>query len=334
MASGKMKVLALGSAILDVLANVEEDFLSTIEGEKGGMVMIDADTSDRLVARLPSCQKMLGGSAANTLFGLQRLGVPTTMLGKVGTDAEGEFYRNEYARIGGDVSRFKTTPEFRTGRCVSLITPDSERTMRTDLGAASTFKVTEITAEDFEGVTHFHVEGYMMFNFDVFLHVLKLAKDAGATISLDLSSFEVVNIFRDKLDDILNRYVDIVFANEDEARAFLGEKGELDAKGATAKLCEFCRISAVKLGRKGACIRSGNEVVFPGAELVTAVDTTGAGDLWQAGFLYGWLNGYSLETAGKMAAILGAEVVQVIGATIPPYRWEPIKTRFKNLILK
>ena len=153
MASGKLKVLALGSTILDILANVEEEFLSTIDGEKGGMVMIDAETSDRLVARLPSCQKMLGGSAANTLFGLQRLGMPTTMLGKVGTDAEGDFYRSEYARIGGDVSRFKTTSACRTGRCVSLITPDSERTMRTDLGAASTFKVTEITAADFEGVT-------------------------------------------------------------------------------------------------------------------------------------------------------------------------------------
>lgn len=332
MTSGKKKVLGFGSALLDVLANVEDDYLKTIGGEKGGMVMIDAKTADHLSATLPATRKVVGGSAANTIAGLQKLGMKTAFLGKVGADAEGDFYRAEFERMGGDASRFKTVADVRTGRCISLITPDSERTMRTDLGAAATFKVTEITAEDFRGISHVHVEGYMLFNMDVFLHVLKLAKDHGATVSLDLASFEVVRIFRDKLDDILRRYVDVVFANEDEAREFLGVKGEIDPAQAADALLEFCGTAAVKLGKRGACLKSAKETAIVSSELVTAIDTTGAGDLWQAGFLYAWLNGYSLETAGKMGAILGAEVVQVIGAAIPPFRWEPIRARFQKLI--
>lgn len=330
----KGKVLGVGSALLDILANVDDDFLKTVGGEKGGMVMIDAETADRLIRTLPPFQKVIGGSAANTIAGLQKLGMPTAFLGKVGTDAEGNYYRGEFERMGGDVSRFKTTPEVRTGRCISLITPDSERTMRTDLGAAATFKVTEITADDFRDAAHLHIEGYMMFNMDVFLHVLKLAKDRGATVSLDLASFEIVRTFRDRLDDILRRYVDVVFANEDEAREFLGLSGSFDPQETAAALQEYCDVAAVKLGKQGACLRAGRETVFVKSELVTAVDTTGAGDLWQAGFLYAWLNGCSLETAGKMGAILGAEVVQVIGASIPPYRWEPVKARFQKLIYR
>ena len=295
----KGKVLGVGSALLDILANVDDDFLKTVGGEKGGMVMIDAETADRLIRTLPPFQKVIGGSAANTIAGLQKLGMPTAFLGKVGTDAEGNYYRGEFERMGGDVSRFKTTPEVRTGRCISLITPDSERTMRTDLGAAATFKVTEITADDFRDAAHLHIEGYMMFNMDVFLHVLKLAKDHGATVSLDLASFEIVRTFRDRLDDILRRYVDVVFANEDEAREFLGHPGSFDPQEAAAALQEYCDVAAVKLGKQGACLRAGRETVFVKSELVTAVDTTGAGDLWQSGFLYAWLNGCSLETAGK-----------------------------------
>ena len=335
MESGNKLVLGLGSAILDILANVDEDFLKTVKGEKGGMVMMTSAEEDALIGRLNQFSRMPGGSAANTLFGLQRLGIQTALLGKIGNDAEGEFYRSEYQKLGGDVSRFKVSRDLRTGRCVSLITPDSERTMRTDLAAASSFHVTEITAADFANVRHVHLEGYMLYSFDVFMHVLKLAHDHGATVSLDLASFEVVAQFRDKLDDILKRYVDVVFANEDEARTLLNVSREkFRAEDAAEYLTSFCRTAAVKLGKKGACIRSNGETIRTDAELVTAVDTTGAGDLWQAGFLYAWLNGYSMETAGKMGAILGAEVVQVIGASIPPFRWDPIRTRFKNLILK
>lgn len=332
MTFGKKKVLGVGSALLDILANVDDGFLKKVGGEKGGMVMIDASTADRLIQSLPSFQKVIGGSAANTLAGLQRLGMQTALLGKVGTDAEGDYYRGEFKRMGGDASRFKKNPEVRTGRCISLITPDAERTMRTDLGASATFKVTEITADDFRDVGHMHIEGYMMFNMDVFMHVLKLAKDCGATVSLDLASFEVVRLFRDRLDDILRRYVDVVFANEDETREFLGLQGEIDPHKASGALLEFCGTAAVKLGKRGSCIRNAHEIAVVNSELVTAVDTTGAGDLWQAGFLYAWLNGHSLEIAGKMGSVLGAEVVQVIGASIPPYRWESVKTRFKKLI--
>ncbi len=330
MVHSDIKILGVGAAILDVLAHVDDVFLKEIGGEKGGMNLLPSPAlADELIGKLNNPVRAIGGSAANTIFGLQNLDMKTALLAKVGKDAEGDFYIKEYKKNGGDSTRFKRSDTLRTGRCISLITPDSERTMRTDLGASGDYRTADILPSDFAGIDHVHIEGYFMFYQEAFLQVLKLAKEAGATISLDLASFEVVRIFRSGLEDLLTRYVDIVFANEDEARELMG--GELDPSAATAKLNECCDIAVVKLGKKGACIRNRNSSVTVPASLVSAIDTTGAGDLWQAGFLYGYLNGYSMEIAGKMGSLLGAEVVQIIGASIPPFRWGPIKSNFKQL---
>jgi sugar/nucleoside kinase (ribokinase family) len=319
-----IKVLGAGSPMLDLLVNVDDSFIDSIDGEKGGMNLVSPEELDSILAKTEtqSVTKAPGGSAANTIFGLANLGISTALLGKTGADDESDFYREQYQNMNGDTSHLKINPDVPTGRCLSLITPDSERTMRTDLGAAATLSVEDVTADDFAGFSHVHIEGYMLFNADLTSHILRLAKDANCTISLDLASFEVVNAAKDLLKELLTSYVDIVFANEEEAAAFCGTD---DPEKCLEILAEYCDTVAVKVGKDGAYIKRGNESVKVDAALVTAIDTTGAGDLWASGFLYGILNDFSIKKAGELGSSCGAEVVQVMGAAIPQEGWERIK---------
>ena len=327
------KVLGFGSPILDLLIQVDDAFLAqNVAGEKGGMGMLDAEAQKKLIGAFPpgKVKKAIGGSAFNTISALTSLGMQTAFLGKIGQDSDGEFYRNAYAAAGGDVSRFRVNPAEPTATCVSLVTPDSERTMRTNLGASSTLTAAEISEQDFEGITHFHAEGYMLFLPGVLPKTMKLAKENGCTISFDFSSFEVVRIFRKEIEELMDRYVDVIFANEDEAREFCGAEN-FDPENAAGQLLKRCPVAAVKLGAKGALLRQKDESCLVAPKKVHAVDTTGAGDLWQAGFLYGWLNGCGLRKAGEMGSLLGAEIVQVLGAEIPPARWSDIQAQFKQI---
>ena len=144
-------LIGIGSPIVDAIALVEESFVAQIDGDKGGMVLVDAPTIASLIASLPKAAVAApGGSAGNTLFALARMGASTSFLGKIGNCAEGDFYRESFAKLGGDASRFKIG-KVPNGRCLSLVTPDGERTMRTDLGAAMTLAPEEISVSDFAG---------------------------------------------------------------------------------------------------------------------------------------------------------------------------------------
>lgn len=327
MSHQKFSLVGVGSPIVDVLAQVDETFIQTIGGAKGGMELVDAAQLAAMMSRLGTLTEAPGGSAGNTAVAVARLGLPTTFVGKIGNDVGGEFYKDRFELLGGDSSRFKigAVPN---GRCLSLITPDSERTMRTDLGAAMTLSAEEISPADFADSQHCHIEGYILFNRDLMMRVLESAKTAGCTISIDLASFEVVNACQDILEDILREYVDIVFANEDEAHAFL-RMGN-DYAGMALKLNELCTVAAVKVGAKGAYLAKEGVITRIEPQIVVkALDTTGAGDLWAGGFLYGWLQGWSLEKSGALASRLGAEVVQVVGAALPDERWQDIARSLK-----
>ncbi len=328
MADKKYKIIGVGSPIVDSLARVSDAFLEQVEGAKGGMELVDAATMGQLIAKVEGdVVEAAGGSAGNTIFTLSRLGIPATFLGKIGNDAGAEFYKSRFTELGGDASRFKDG-DVPNGRCLSLVTPDSERTMRTDLGAAMTLTPDEVTEADFQDCQHAHIEGYLLFNRDLMQKVLDSAKRAGCTISIDLASFEVVNATRDILPDILRNYVDIVFANEEEASAFSETKGN-DYAGMAAELGKLCDLAVVKVGKEGSFISRGGEVIAVDPIRVSdVVDTTGAGDLWAAGFLYGWLTGRDLAVCGRFGSLLGAEVVQVMGASIPDERWKAIEKEF------
>ncbi|MFP4166972.1 MAG: adenosine kinase [Opitutales bacterium] len=319
----KKTIIGIGSPVVDAVAQVDESFLEQVDGEKGGMVLVDADTINGLIKLLPAEPEATpGGSAGNTLFALARMGASAAFLGKIGNCRQGEFYRNRFKELGGDASRFKVG-EQPNARCLSLVTPDGERTMRTDLGAAVTLAPEEISEADFSGCDHAHIEGYLLFNEALMRRVLECAKAAGCTISLDLASFEVVQATNAILPDILKNYVDIVFANEEEASAFTGIKE--DYAEMARRLGEYCDIAAVKIGPRGSYIAHNGKIEKAEAmHAAHVVDTTGAGDLWAAGFLYGWSQGRELTECARIGSILGAAVVQQRGSVLPEHVWADI----------
>jgi sugar/nucleoside kinase (ribokinase family) len=324
----KLTIIGIGSPIVDAIAQVEDSFLAEIDGDKGGMVLVDAPTITGLIERLPfAAVAAPGGSAGNTLFALARMGASTSFLGKTGNCKEGGFYRDCFGKLGGDISRFKIG-DVPNGRCLSLVTPDGERTMRTDLGAAMTLSPEEISAADFAGCDHAHIEGYLLFNEALMRRVLDSAKEAGCTISLDLASFEVVNATKSILPELLRDYVDIIFANEEEGAAFTGITDDYPAMA--LKLAELCDIAAVKVGARGSYVAHAGKVekIEP-MHAAHVIDTTGAGDLWASGFLLGWSQKRPLAECARIGSILGAAVVQEQGSVLPEHVWQDILDSIK-----
>ncbi len=323
-------LIGAGNPIMDLLARVPEDFLTHhVRGAKGGMELVDADEMHRVVSQLhASPLRAPGGSAANTTISAARLGLRTRYLGKIGNDETADTYFKNFLDHGVDGASFKRAP-LPNARCLSLITPDSQRTLRTCLGAAMTLSPDEIAVEDFATSRHAHIEGYLMFNPALATAVVNAARAAGCTISIDLSSFEVVNVARDWLLAQIKQGITIIFANEDEIRALYQTTSSnyeelarrLSAEGSGS-------IAAVKMGKEGAWIARGQELhrILP-ITVDQSIDTTGAGDAWAAGFLFGYLRGWTLPAAGALGSILGAECVQHIGPAIPETHWPEIKNR-------
>ena len=210
-----------------------------------------------------------------------------------------------------------------TGRVLSMITPDAQRTMFTFLGASSEMRPREISGADFDNAAIVFIEGYLLFNRDLLLAALEAGKKSGALVALDLASFTVVEESMDILDQIVSDYVDILIANEDEARAYTGYRDE--RKGIEA-LSRDVDVAVLKVGEKGSYIsQAGKIIAIAPKGHGSALDTTGAGDLWASGFLFGLLNGYPIEKCGELGSACGYEVCQVMGAHIPEEGWNRIK---------
>jgi sugar/nucleoside kinase (ribokinase family) len=328
-------LIGVGSPIMDLLARVPDAFLTTLTGAKGGMVLIDADEMEAIVTRLENGPATVaGGSAGNTAVSAARLGLRTTFLGKLGNDSTARAYREHFQAAGGDISRFKHA-DLANARCVSLITPDSERTMRTCLAAAMTLHAGEISPADFYGCRHAHIEGYLLFNRDLANAVITAARAAGCTLSVDLASFEVVNAARDWILAQLRAGIDIVFANEDEIRALFPDDANHDYADLALRLASFGGIAAVKMGKDGAWIAQGKNLhrIEP-VPAPAVIDTTGAGDAWAAGFLYGKLCGWPLPAAGALGSLLGSECVRHLGPSIPDSHWPALRDTAQSLATK
>lgn len=330
MTNVEFEVIGTGSPIVDTLSYIPDEFLKEVNGEKGGMELVDNEYIQSIIAKLPGEKfSAPGGAAANTILNLAKLGATTTFLGMLGKDENAEFYRNSFKAAGCDISRFKSNSEYSTAHCLSMITPDAERTMRTYLGAASQLDPASISAADFKGCKHLHLEGYLIFNRELLPHILKVAKKAGCTISLDLGSFEIVKDAMDILPQLLKDYVDLAFANEEEAAAFANDN---DPHKALDALAEVCEIAAVKLGKHGALLKRGNEKhIIEAVKAEKVIDTTGAGDLWASGFLYGFVKDYPLDICGKIGSIVGAEAVQHTGGSLSQEVCNKIIEQIKKL---
>jgi len=320
---GRTLIVGIGSALVDFLVHAEEAFIEQAPGAvKGGMTLVDSTSIDKTVALAAKKPQVVpGGSACNTVIGVGNLGGRGRFVGKRGTDELGDLFETGLKSNGAEPFLLQApTP---TGRVLSIITPDAQRTMLTFLGAAAEILPEEVRKGCFQEAAVVHVEGYLLYNPDLLLAVFEEARRAGACISFDLASFTVVEDSVDILEDLVDRYVDILIANEDEARVFTGHTDEARAIEALSKRAA---LAVLKLGPGGSRVAFEGRIV--GVEPMgdgRAIDTTGAGDLWAAGFLYGLVNGFSLEESGRLGSACGYEVCQVVGAGIPSPGWDRIR---------
>lgn len=321
-------IVGIGSALVDLLLAEDEPFLKATGAAKGGMSLVDADRITGIMGLSKKDAAIVpGGSACNTIIGVGKLGGRARFIGKRGDDELG--VRFESALRNSNVDPVLAVSSSPTGRVLSVITPDAQRTMFTCLGAAAEALPEELTMSLLQGAALVHIEGYLLFNPELIRTALLLAKSAGAKVSLDLASFTVVEAARPLLDELVDDFVDILIANEDEARAFTQID---DEDAALAAMAQRSPVAVLKVGCRGSLVQTGSDIYRIGIEGDgAACDTTGAGDLWASGFLHGLVNGMSVEQAAKLGALCGYEVCQVVGAHIATDGWDRILTRMPML---
>lgn len=323
------KILGIGSTLVDILSQVpNEEVLNELNLPKGSMTYVninDAVSIGERLAQQYGSQRAAGDSAANTMSGLARLGAKAGFLTMMGNDEMGQFFTDEMTRTGVEMLALKSnTP---TGRVIAMVTPDGERTFATCLGASIELSPDNIKPELFDNWDIFYIEGYLVANPDMLRKAISTAKDKGLKIAIDLASYNVVEESRDFLLELVNNYVDIVFANEQEALALTG----MEPENALHYIAERSDIAVVKIGAKGAYIQRGNEIVTIPPMKADVVDTTGAGDMWAAGFLAGLVKGENLQKCGMMGAIVAKNIIEVMGAKMDDERWDNIHAAIAKL---
>lgn len=320
--AGSTLVVGVGSALVDVLLQESDTFITDAGAHKGGMKLVDSGEIERILrgtARQPVY--VCGGSACNTIVGIGNLGGRARFIGKRGVDSLGELFESDLR--SNSVEPVLFTSNEPTGRVLSVVTPDAQRSMFTFLGASAQARPEEFSPAILAGAALVHIEGYLLFNRALMSAALASARASGALVSLDLASYTVVEASKDILHDIVREHVHILIANEDEARVYTGTADESEA---LEMLAREVSVAVLKLGKRGSMIAYGDKrVMVDRMGDGRAVDTTGAGDLWAAGFLYGLVHGKSVEHAGKLGSVCGYEVCQVLGAQIPAQGWERIR---------
>jgi sugar/nucleoside kinase (ribokinase family) len=314
-------IVGVGAALMDLLLEEKDDFLNRLGAAKGGMTLVEAPAIQAALDGATTAVKTApGGSASNTLVGIGNLGARARMIGRVGRDELADNFRAGLRHAGVD-ERMRVSEGVGTGHVLSVVTPDAQRTMFTFLGASLELNPADIEDSDFQDASMVHLEGYLLFNRPVVEKVLELARKHRARVALDMGSFQVVEASREYLDELFaQRRIDVLMANEDEARAYTG-LGDSESLEVFAGKVDT---AVVKRGKEGALIARGAERVDVSAHPVNAIDTTGAGDLWASGFIYGLNHGLSLEASANLASKIGSEVVQILGAVIPADGWSRV----------
>lgn len=318
----------MGNALVDVLVKItNEKLLDKFELPKGSMQLVDKDKSQSLIHAMKGMDFEIasGGSAANTINGLANLGVACGYVGKIHHDEFGEIFTKDMTSKGICAILFNGSQD--TGIATTLISEDSQRTFATYLGAAVELSPDDLKEEQFEGYDYFHIEGYLVQNHELIETAVKMARKSGMKVCIDMASYNVVEDNLDFLKSLVKDYVDIVFANEEEAKAFTGK----EPAEALEEISENCEIAVVKVGAKGSLVKRGDEKVQVDAIKANPVDTTGAGDLYAAGFLYGMANNYSLDKCAALGGLLGGNVIEVIGPKMNDGRWASIKSQIEEM---
>jgi sugar/nucleoside kinase (ribokinase family) len=311
-----LDVVGIGNALVDILTNEHEDFLAAHGLVKGAMALVDADRACALYDSMGPGTEISGGSAANPMVGIASLGGAAAFVGRVRDDELGTVFAHDIRASG---VHFETAPAFEgapTGRCLIVVTPDAERTLNTYLGAASEIAPEDVGAELIASEQVTYLEGYLFDQTrakEAFRHAARLAHESERRVALTLSDGFCVERHRDDFRDLVEREIDILFANESEICA-LYEVHTFD--DALQQVMHHCEVAALTRSAKGSVIVSGNDVHVLDAHPVdgAVVDTTGAGDLYAAGFLYGFTHGYELGTCARLGGLAAAEVISHLGA--------------------
>jgi sugar/nucleoside kinase (ribokinase family) len=311
----RLDVLAIGNAIVDVIANASDDFITQENLAKGSMRLIDADEATRLYGKMGQALEMSGGSAANTAAGVAALGVRAGFIGQVANDQLGEIFTHDIRGLGVE---FGTPAQAGTptARCLILVTDDAQRTMNTFLGASQNLPAAAIDADQIRSAAILYLEGYL-WDPEVpraaMEKAIEIARDAGRKIAFTLSDSFCIDRHRDGFNRLIDEgKIDILFANAAEVTGLAGEE---DFDRAVALTQARVPLLVVTRGEQGAiAVEKGERVSVPAEPVAQVVDTTGAGDLFAAGFLAGHAQGKSNAEALRMGAIAAAEVISHYGA--------------------
>ena len=310
-------VVGIGNALVDVVAHVDDGFIAEQQLAKGTMTLVDAQRADFLYGKLPPAVEVSGGSCGNTMAGFAMLGGTGAYIGRVKDDYFGRVFRHDMDANGVQFSNEPAADGPATGRCLVLVTGDAQRTMCTDLGAASELTVADLNGGVIQSSKVTYMEGYL---FDrpeaqrAFVRAAEFAHDSGHKVSITLSDPFCVDRHRDAFRELVETHIDILFANEEEIKS-LYRVDRFDDALQMLRAQGHVDIVCLTRSAKGSVIVANGEVHVIDAEPVAqVVDTTGAGDLFAAGFLYGYTQGFDLGLCGRIASICAAEIISHNGA--------------------
>ncbi len=310
-------VYGVGNAIMDLQVQCDEAFLDTAGVEKGIMTLVEEAQQQYVLQAIDGgyIHQCSGGSAANTIVGVADLGGSAAYAGKTGDDEFGRRYLDEMRQLGITIEVRANAG--RTGACVVLITPDAQRTMLTHLGVSSTLGPKDIDAAEIARARYVYIEGYLFTGKSTraaALTAIELAGRQGVKVALTVSDPFLIDLYRDQFLKLIEGPVDLLFCNEQEARALTGFDDPVECARDIHKYCENV---ALTLGKNGSIIMHEGDVIPVEGVEVRAVDTTGAGDMYAAGVLYGITNGLSWKQAGHLGSHAAAQIVAQFGARLP-----------------
>ncbi len=315
MTETRFDVTGIGNAIVDIIGRCDDAYLANIGAAKGSMRLVDAAEIAKIYAGMGPATEVSGGSAANTLAGVASLGGKAGFIGTIADDEFGRIFAHDIQSVGVSFASKPVAGELPTSRSLILVTPDGERTMNTFLGISTNFDATQLDREMIRDSAILYLEGYLFDRDDAkgaFRDAVAEAKRAGRKVALTLSDGFCVDRHRAEFLDLIRSGVDILFANESEINS-LYETQQFDRAADHAR--KDAKLAVLTRSAKGSIIVSGAQTItIPAERIEKVVDTTGAGDLYAAGFLFGVSKGFSLETSGKLASLAAAEVISHIGA--------------------
>ncbi len=311
----EIDLVGLGNAIVDIIINVDDDFLKKNKLEKGSMNLIELDQSNSLLKGCTVVKQIAGGSTANTVYALATLGNKVEFIGRVKNDHYGQNFSNSIRKSGAIFNSKLVKSEKSSAHSVIFVTPDAQRTMCTYLGASIEFEPSDLDNSSINKSKYLYLEGYL-WDSDLakkaFIKAAQIAKESNTRIVLSLSDSFCVDRHRESFIDLIKQYVDILFCNESELKSLFKEKSFEECKENISSICD---LSIVTLGKNGSLIISQNKIEKIDPILNQAViDTTGAGDIYAGGFLHGLINNYPLGVCGKFGSICAGYIITQLGS--------------------